>query len=182
MKHCDHCNLDFPEQFRFCGACGGGLSDSRRCPGCGEVNEGKWAFCTSCGSKLSADAPPTLTMPTAELPSQSVASPPPPELKGPQTSTEPEKTIRYNEPGELYSAEIFHQATSVSARAPDWAGDGDESVTAEIRRDSDKEYATATRSPQVSAAASPANSQSDQAVRAATVAALPLSQPKSAPT
>ena len=52
MKHCQQCNLDFPGSYRFCGSCGGALSDSSRCPGCGELTEGRWSFCTNCGSQL----------------------------------------------------------------------------------------------------------------------------------
>ena len=52
MKHCQQCNMDFPDAYRFCGSCGGGLSDSIRCPGCGELAEARFAFCTSCGGQL----------------------------------------------------------------------------------------------------------------------------------
>ena len=37
MKHCPKCNLDFPDAYKFCGSCGGAVSDSRRGPGCGEL-------------------------------------------------------------------------------------------------------------------------------------------------
>ena len=52
MKHCQPCNLGFPAGFRFCGSCGGGLSDSIDCAVCGELVESKWKFCTGCGTTL----------------------------------------------------------------------------------------------------------------------------------
>src|SRR5437660_4227639 len=52
MKHCQQCNLDFPDSFRFCGSCGGSLPDSLTCQGCGDVVESKWTFCTNCGRQL----------------------------------------------------------------------------------------------------------------------------------
>src|SRR6267143_2063251 len=56
MKHCEPCDLDFPDAYRFCGSCGGSLRDSRRCAHCGELVEGKWTFCTGCGKSLSAES------------------------------------------------------------------------------------------------------------------------------
>ena len=53
MKHCQQCNLDFPDSFRFCGSCGGALYASVYCQGCGELVESKWTFCTNCGGELS---------------------------------------------------------------------------------------------------------------------------------
>ena len=55
MKHCQECNLDFPESYRFCGSCGGGLRHALSCLGCGELVESKWTFCTNCGKRLSAE-------------------------------------------------------------------------------------------------------------------------------
>ena len=52
MKHCLPCNLDFPDDRRFCGSCGGPLSDSTTCAFCGDVIESKWKFCTGCGNTL----------------------------------------------------------------------------------------------------------------------------------
>jgi len=57
MKHCQQCNLEFPDSFRFCGSCGGALRDSLSCQGCGELVESKWTFCTNCGRGLSSEAP-----------------------------------------------------------------------------------------------------------------------------
>ena len=56
MKHCPQCELDFPDHFRFCGACGGSLTTFVRCPDCGELTGIEWPFCTSCGKKLPASA------------------------------------------------------------------------------------------------------------------------------
>src|SRR5712691_173849 len=52
MKHCQECNLDFPDSYRFCGSCGGALRHSLSCQGCGELVESKWTFCTNCGRGL----------------------------------------------------------------------------------------------------------------------------------
>ncbi len=56
MKHCQPCNFDFPDDRRFCGSCGGPLSDSTTCEFCGDVIELKWKFCTGCGNKLTRAA------------------------------------------------------------------------------------------------------------------------------
>src|SRR5712671_6825186 len=93
MKHCDPCNLDFPDAYRFCGSCGGSLSDSRRCPGCGELTEGKWTFCTSCGRSLSPESTINQTS-EPKSPAQPdlgacLASSPPARTPPPQTMTMP---------------------------------------------------------------------------------------------
>ena len=49
MKHCQQCNLSFPDNYKFCGSCGHALSDSITCLTCGEIIESKWKFCTGCG-------------------------------------------------------------------------------------------------------------------------------------
>lgn len=56
MKHCPPCDLEFPDHFWFCGACGGALTSRVRCSGCGEFTDTEWPFCTNCGTKLSASA------------------------------------------------------------------------------------------------------------------------------
>lgn len=56
MKHCPQCGLEFPDHFRFCGACGGALTSPVRCSGCGEFTDTEWPFCTNCGTKLSPSA------------------------------------------------------------------------------------------------------------------------------
>jgi len=53
MKHCQNCQLSFPENYRFCGACGADLSDAKACPACGDIIESQWEFCTSCGQTTS---------------------------------------------------------------------------------------------------------------------------------
>jgi double zinc ribbon protein len=53
MKHCPDCNLSFPDNYRFCGSCGAGLSDAKACPTCGDIIEAQWEFCTSCGQTTS---------------------------------------------------------------------------------------------------------------------------------
>lgn len=76
MKHCQECNLDFPGSYRFCGSCGGALSDSTRCPGCGELAEARWAFCTSCGGQLSrSKGEPALNSDAPELAGISAGQP-----------------------------------------------------------------------------------------------------------
>lgn len=54
MRHCPQCEREFPDHFRFCGVCGGALTSSVRCPGCGELTGTEWPVCTNCGTKLSA--------------------------------------------------------------------------------------------------------------------------------
>src|SRR6266446_7029504 len=129
MKHCQLCNLDFPDAYRFCGSCGGPLSDSVRCPGCGEVAEGKWTFCTNCGRQLSSestidqtsrsktpepsDRPASLfSSPTLPLPPQTVTLP----LSEQSTAArrqEPENTLR-----EWYSDADLFDETTVATAAP----------------------------------------------------------------
>lgn len=56
MKYCQECKLDFPGSYRFCGSCGGELTDSVPCLGCGELAESRWKFCTSCGGQLLSES------------------------------------------------------------------------------------------------------------------------------
>lgn len=70
MKHCLPCNLDFPHDRRFCGSCGGSLSDSTTCEFCGDVVESKWKFCTGCGNTLRRAAP----LEDSSTPASSVAA------------------------------------------------------------------------------------------------------------
>lgn len=130
MKHCQPCTLDFPDAYRFCGSCGGSLSDSRRCPGCGELTEGKWTFCTSCGKPLSSastsdQASPPKTPAPADLPAPPSSSPKP---RTPQTLTlppseQPIATGRQRSetgtPQEWYSApELFEETTTTTPAPP----------------------------------------------------------------
>src|SRR5215510_9132774 len=136
MKYCEKCNLDFPDHFRFCGSCGGGLTETRKCPSCGELTESKWPFCTSCGSQLSSETP---TMPASELPASEIAAPPNQELDRPKPRMQrpsPDTTARYGEPGELYGADLSQESTAARSRE---IGGGptsslDNSETAEIVR------------------------------------------------
>jgi Double zinc ribbon len=132
MKHCPQCNLDFPDSFRFCGSCGGSLSDSRRCSGCGELTEGKWTFCTSCGKPLSSDSTSDQafspkTPEPANLPAPPSSSPtprtPPPQTLTLPPSEQPTATGRQRSetgtPQEWYSApDLFEETTATSPAPP----------------------------------------------------------------
>jgi hypothetical protein len=133
MKHCTQCNLDFPDSFRFCGSCGGSLSNSRRCPGCGELTEGKWTFCTSCGKPLSSDSASHQTSAsktpepaeiTAALPPPSLTprTPPPTTLSMPASEQPNGMERRRAEnltPQEWYSAaDLFDETTSTNPAPP----------------------------------------------------------------
>src|SRR3979490_887787 len=78
MKHCQECNLDFPDSFRFCGSCGGALSNSLSCQGCGELVEAKWTFCTNCGKSLSERPSDRVTQSKTPEPPDLAAAPLPP--------------------------------------------------------------------------------------------------------
>src|SRR5262245_55963191 len=136
MKYCEKCNLDFPDHFRFCGSCGGGLTETRKCPSCGELTESKWPFCTKCGSQLSSETP---TMPASELPASEIASPRNQELDRPKARTRgqsPDTTARYGEPGELYGADLPQETTSAGSKQirGEPTSSVDNSETAEIVR------------------------------------------------
>ena len=131
MKHCQPCNLDFADSFRFCGSCGGSLSDSRRCSGCGELTEGKWTFCTSCGKPLSSASTSDLASPpqTPEPPvlAASLNSSPTSRTPPPQTLTLPhseQATATHRQrseqatPQEWYSAPDLFEETTTTAPAP----------------------------------------------------------------
>ena len=77
MKHCQKCNLDFPDSFRFCGSCGGALPSSLSCQGCGELVEAKWTFCTNCGESLSERQSDGVTQSKAPEPPELAAAPVP---------------------------------------------------------------------------------------------------------
>src|SRR5438132_340428 len=127
MKHCEHCSLDFPNDYRFCGSCGGPLSHSRRCANCGELVEGKWTFCTSCGRSLlsekTGDQPAQLKTPErAELPAAPASStkaptPPPQTLPLSEQSHTAERLRSENDTSqEWYSAaELYDETTTTSA-------------------------------------------------------------------
>src|SRR6266571_830950 len=132
MKHCEPCDLEFPDAYRFCGSCGGALSNSR-CANCGELVEGKWTFCTSCGKSLS---PESAIDHTSEPKSpeetdlrESLVSPPPVRTPPPQTltvpaseqaTTAPERPrSEKSAPQEWYSAaDLYDDSTTATPARP----------------------------------------------------------------
>ncbi|GEM_PF-1237765 len=59
--YCERCNVEFPENLRYCKWCGEALIERVRatgdlpsCPHCGEGVKVGWAFCRSCGARLTA--------------------------------------------------------------------------------------------------------------------------------
>ena len=131
MKHCPKCNLEFPDSLRFCGSCGGSLSDSLRCASCGELTEGKWTFCTSCGKPLSPDsandqAPTPKTPEPVDLP-EPPSSSPIPSIPAPPTLTIPsaeQSAARDRQrpervaPQEWYSAVDLYDDSTTATPAP----------------------------------------------------------------
>jgi hypothetical protein len=118
MKNCQQCKLDFPDAYRFCGSCGGPLSDSVRCPGCGELAEGKWAFCTNCGRELSSrstseQASPPKTPKPPDIHDAAEASPPQ-TMTTPSSSQPSEKAALQ----EWYAAPDLFAETSESTLTP----------------------------------------------------------------
>jgi Double zinc ribbon len=121
MKHCQQCNLDFPDSFRFCGSCGGALRDSVYCQGCGELVESKWTFCTNCGGELSSQSTSAqASSPKAPKPSDMLDAPKA-ALSNP--STFPPETIPLSglpsvmaAPEEWYAApDLFEETTQTTA-------------------------------------------------------------------
>ena len=131
MKHCPKCNLDFPDTYRFCGSCGGSLSDSLRCPACGELTEGKWTFCTNCGKPVSANNASNQASSrktpeaadTSALPDLSPTPriPPPPTLTMPAAdppATNQQRSEKLT-PQEWYAAtDLYDEETTTTAPAP----------------------------------------------------------------
>lgn len=112
------------------------MSDSRRCPGCGELVEGKWPFCTYCGSQLSSEgkgpqAPTEAPTENKTEPAETTAAllpaaptsrtPPPPTLSLPY-SEEPAATNRQQSEElisqEWYSAPDLSDETTATRPAP----------------------------------------------------------------
>lgn len=130
MKHCQQCNLDFPDSFRFCGSCGGAIRDSLSCQGCGELVESKWTFCTNCGREFSSESPavqasrpktpePT-DVPAAPLPPSSTPRTPPPPTLTMSSSEQPAATARQRPeqvmPQEWYAApDLLDETTETTA-------------------------------------------------------------------
>lgn len=156
------------------------MDDSRRCPGCGELSEIKSPFCTNCGSKLSADASGTLTKPDAELPSSKVASSSTQVREASKHSTSRETASSYDEPGEVYSADLHQESASTRSRERDRTDDLDNSETAEIHRDYDDHYPSASQ--EAADLATRYNNRNDQTPPQVTVAAPSATEPISAPT
>ena len=59
MKHCNECNLDFPDANRMCSNCGGTLADAAaavgaagKCPSCGADAQPGWKFCIVCSREI----------------------------------------------------------------------------------------------------------------------------------
>jgi Double zinc ribbon len=104
MKHCLPCNLDFPDDRRFCGSCGGSLSDSTTCEFCGDVLESKWKFCTGCGNTLRRanafnDAAPSIASASDATRGGQVANSSRPEWYGaPELLGEPDETTVSSRP------------------------------------------------------------------------------------
>lgn len=156
MKHCQSCNLDFPDTCRFCGSCGGALSDARPCPGCGELIKTTWTFCTKCGRRLSSEAisgqasSPEISKPaemSAPPPSSSSTprTPPPRTLILPDaeplrsdTESSRDKAAQYAGPVEWYaSADPYEAATAPrSDRLEEKAYPPSHSPSANVVRDS----------------------------------------------
>ena len=125
MKYCLQCNLDFPNSYRFCGSCGGALSDSTRCPGCRELTESKWTFCTNCGKQLSSESTSDQASPSgapklADIPAAHQRPSSTPRTSPPQTMTMPPSGERLDTgaPQEWYAAPDLFEETSETTAAP----------------------------------------------------------------
>jgi ketosteroid isomerase-like protein len=56
MRHCNNCNLEYPDVAQFCKSCGGALlagqsaaGAARNCPACAAAVKPGWKFCKQCG-------------------------------------------------------------------------------------------------------------------------------------
>lgn len=121
MKHCQQCNLSFPDYYRFCGSCGAGLSDSTTCRTCGEMVESKWKFCTGCGSAIVSPEPvqPATTAVMAARESVGAAA----SKSGPATGIPFQRESKISSTREWYAApellEETDETTASSIRAPE---------------------------------------------------------------
>src|SRR5216684_3436351 len=93
MKHCQECNLDFPDSYRFCGSCGGALSHSLTCHGCGELVESKWTFCTNCGRGLSPEVPTSQAIPSEAPEFREITAAASPAIPTSQTTPAPQDLV-----------------------------------------------------------------------------------------
>ena len=125
MKHCQQCNLDFPSSYRFCGSCGGALSDATRCPGCGELAEARWTFCTSCGGQLLSEQTDNQVLPAAAPELAKKSAGPLSSLTTPLTSQSQAQTTHPSEQQsqnsalhEWYAAPDLFEETTQTTAAP----------------------------------------------------------------
>ena len=114
MKHCHDCNLSFPDNYRFCGSCGAGLTNAKACPTCGDIIEAKWEFCTSCGRTTSVKVRP------APQPDDSI----------PRLDTEQPQSIRANE---IFDSALPRVETHAWYEAPELLKDTEEITAPSMR-------------------------------------------------
>jgi tetratricopeptide (TPR) repeat protein len=65
MMKCPKCQVELPDNAKFCGVCGQSLKAERVCPQCSQVNPQDFQFCLQCGRALAEPVPPSLP-PSAE--------------------------------------------------------------------------------------------------------------------
>src|SRR5713226_8671300 len=121
MKHCQECNLDFPDSYRFCGSCGGALHDSLSCQGCGELVESKWTFCTNCGRGLLRDGATGKTSPSVAPDVRDIPAASPPPVVVSQTMSAPvlEQRTGNGAPHEWYATpDLFDEAETTQTPIP----------------------------------------------------------------
>lgn len=118
MKHCQACNLEFPDSYRFCGSCGGALRHSLSCQGCGELVESKWTFCTNCGKGLLAETTTAQPLPSEAAEFHEIPAGPTPVIPAPQTMPAPaiEQRLGKVAPQEWYAApDLFEDTDEITA-------------------------------------------------------------------
>ncbi len=121
MKHCQACNLDFPDSYRFCGSCGGALRDSLSCQGCGELVESKWTFCTNCGRGLLRDGATGKTSPSVAPDVRDIPAASPTPVVVSQTMSAPvlEQRTGNGAPHEWYATpDLFDEAETTQTPIP----------------------------------------------------------------
>ena len=57
---CPKCQVELPDNAKFCGVCGQLLKAERVCPQCGQVNPQDFQFCLQCGRVRAEPVPPSL--------------------------------------------------------------------------------------------------------------------------
>ena len=57
---CPKCQVELPDNAKFCGVCGQLLKAERACPQCGQVNPQDFQFCLQCGRARAEPVPPSL--------------------------------------------------------------------------------------------------------------------------